>query len=92
MYLMSICKYYQKNNLKTTETSSLSQESCKTVKENFGNENFSFEASIEDEVVNAIMNILSNKASISMVFSFYLGLYYPKLTEVMNNLIFLKNF
>ena len=42
------------------------EESCKKIKENFGNETFSFEAISKKDVSNLVKPLPGNKATVSM--------------------------
>ena len=68
------------------------EESCKKIKENFGNKTFSFETIFEKGVLDLIKQLLGNKATVSnnypvSVLKESLSAYYEKLTGIFNNCI-----
>ena len=68
------------------------EESCKKIKENFGNENFSFETISKFYVLDLIKHLPGNKATVSndipvSVLKVSVSAYYEKLTDIFNNCI-----
>ena len=68
------------------------EESCKKIKENFGNETFSFETISKKDVLNLIKQLPGNKATVSndipvSVLKESVSAYYEKLTDIFNNCI-----
>ena len=68
------------------------EESCKKIKENFGNETFSFETISKKDVLDWIKQLSGNKATVSngipvSVLKKSVSAYYEKLTDIFNNLI-----
>ena len=68
------------------------EESCKKIKEKFGNENFSFETFSKKYVLNLIKQLPENKATVSndvpvSVLKESVFPYYEKLTDIFNNCI-----
>ena len=64
----------------------------KKMKENFGNENFSFETASKQDVLHLIKKLPGNKATVSndipiSVLKESLSAYYEKLTDIFNNCI-----
>ena len=68
------------------------EESCKKIKENVGNETFSFETISKRDVLNLIKQLPGNKATVSndipvSLLKEYVSDYYEKLTDIFNNRI-----
>ena len=68
------------------------EESCKKIKENFGNETFSFETISKIDVLDFIKQLRGNKTSVSndipvSVLKESVSVYYEKLTDIFNNCI-----
>ena len=68
------------------------EESCKKIKENFGNETFSFETISKKEVLDLIKKLPGNNATVSndipaSVLKESLSAYYKKLPDIFNNCI-----
>ena len=68
------------------------EESCKKIKENFGNETFSFETISKKDVLDWIKQLPGNKATVSndipvSALKKSVSAYYEKLTDIFNNLI-----
>ena len=68
------------------------EESCKKIKENFGNETFSFETISKKDVLDLIKQLPGNKATVSndisvSVLKESVSAYYEKLTDIFNNCI-----
>ena len=68
------------------------EENCKKIKENFGNETFSFETISKKDVLNLIKQLPGNKATVSndipvSVLKESVSAYYEKLTDIFNNCI-----
>ena len=68
------------------------EKSCKKIKENFGNETFSFETISRKDVLDFIMQLPGNKATVSNDISVSalkesVSAYYEKLTYISNNCI-----
>ena len=68
------------------------EECCKKIKENFGNETFSFETISKTDVLNLIKKLPGNKATVSndipvSVHKESVSAYYEKLTNIFNNCI-----
>ena len=67
-------------------------ESCKKIKENFGNENFYFETVSKKDVLDLIKGLPGNKATVLndvpvSVLKESVSAYYEKLTAIFNNCI-----
>ena len=65
------------------------EKSCKKIKENFGNETFSFETISKKDVLNLIKQLPGNKATVSndipvSVLKESVSAYYEKLTDILN--------
>ena len=68
------------------------EESCKKIKENFGNETFSFETISKKDVLDLIKQLSGNKATVSndipiLVLKKSVSAYYETLTDIFNNCI-----
>ena len=68
------------------------EESCKKIKENFGNENFSFETVSKKDILDLIKELPGNKGTVSndipvSVLKESVFAYYEKLTDIFNNCI-----
>ena len=68
------------------------EESCKKIKENFGNENFSFETVSKKDILDLIKELPGNKATVSndipvSVLKESVFVYYEKLVDIFNNCI-----
>ena len=68
------------------------EESCKKIKENFGNETFSFETISKKDALDLFKELPGNKATISndilvSVLKESVSAYYEKLTEIFDNCI-----
>ena len=66
------------------------EESCKKIKESFGNENFSFETIFKKDVLKLIKQIPGNKATVPndipvSVLKESVSAYHEKLTGIFNN-------
>ena len=66
------------------------EESCKKIKENFGNKTFSFETVSKTDVLNLIKQLPRNKATVSndisvSVLKESVSAYYEKITDTFNN-------
>ena len=62
---------------------------CKAIKEKFKYDHFSFKPFTENQVINVILKLPKNKASMSndnpiTILKQPVNVYYPKLTEIMN--------
>ena len=68
------------------------EESCKKIKQNFGNKNFSFETVSKEDVLDLIKELPGNKATVSndipvSVLKESVSAYYEKWTDIFNNCI-----
>ena len=81
------------NLCKSTENINFgNEESCKKIKENFGNEHLSFETLSKKDLLNLIKKLHRNKATLSndipvSVLRESISAYYEKLTDSFNNRI-----
>ena len=76
----------------TRNTSFENEESCKKIKENFVNQNFSFETVSKKDVLDLIKELPGNKATVwndiqVPVFKESISAYYKKLTDIFNNCV-----
>ena len=66
------------------------EESCRLIKEHFGNESFSFKPVSKNRIINAVKKLPSNKASISndipvSVMKHFANCYCEKLTNILKD-------